>query len=77
MEQNEKKNDMKKKRQVQGGWAIALFQFALGHDTGNCIVTQSWGGWPGRATRPRHGRAGAQQDATTRPGEAYDTAGRT
>ena len=44
---------------MQGGWAITHFQFALGHDTGNCIVTQGWGGWPGRATRTQYGWAGA------------------
>ena len=37
-------------------------------------MTQGWGGWPGRATGVRHGRAGSQQDAATMPGEAYDTA---
>ena len=41
-----KKNDEKKKVQ-EGCWATAHFQFALGHDTAICIVTQGWGGWPG------------------------------
>ena len=48
--------------------ATAHFQFALGHDTGNYIVTQGWGSWPGRETGARHGRAGAQQDDATHVG---------
>ena len=39
-------------------------------------MTQGWGGWPGPATGTQYGRAGAQQDAATRPGEAYDMADR-
>ena len=43
-----KKNDEKKKKVQESCWATAHFQFALGHDTAICIVTQGSGGWPGR-----------------------------
>ena len=47
---NEKKLCEKKKQNVQeAGWATAHLP-VLGHDTGNCIVTQGWGGRPGSAT---------------------------
>ena len=34
----------KKSAQKAAGWATAH----LSHDTMDCIVTQGWGGWPGR-----------------------------
>ena len=34
---------------LEGCRATAHFQLALGQDTTICIVTQGWGGWPGRA----------------------------
>ena len=68
-----KKNDEKKKVQ-EGCWATAHFQFALGHDTTICIVTQGWGGWPGHVSRARmvgHDTTGwATIQPTTRPREA-------
>ena len=46
-----RKNKMRKKKIMQEtGWATTHFQFSLGHDAGNFIVTQSWGGRHGRAT---------------------------
>ena len=67
-----KKNE--KKKVQEGCWAIAHFQFALGHDTAICIVTQGWGGWPGRATGARmvgHDTPDwATIQSTTRPREA-------
>ena len=38
---------------IYTGWATAHFQFVLGYDTANCIVTQA--------------RRGAQQGATIQP----------
>ena len=48
-----KKKYVKKKKQQkvqEARWATTHLPM-MGHDTGNCIVTQGWGGWPGRATR--------------------------
>ena len=42
----------------------------LGHDIGNCIVTQGWGGKPGRATRPSWRVAGRCGTADLRAGRA-------
>ena len=44
---SEKKIRLQKRQKA--GWATAHLP-VLGHDTGNCIVTQGWGGRPGRAT---------------------------
>ena len=41
-----KKNGVKKKicSKAETGWDTSH----LSHDTMDCIVTQGWGGWPGR-----------------------------
>ena len=41
---NDKKNDVKKKKKAETRWTTAH----LSHDIMDCIVTQGWGGWPGR-----------------------------
>ena len=52
-----KKMMLKKKQNVQeAGWATAHLPM-LGHDTGNCIMTQSWGCRLGRLKEARHGWA--------------------
>ena len=51
MEQKEKKLCEKKKTKQnvqEAGWATTHLPVMV-HDTGNCIVTQSWGCKPGRA----------------------------
>ena len=48
MEETKKKMSEKKKKKQEAGWATAHLP-VLGHDTGNCIVTQGWEGWPGRS----------------------------
>ena len=55
----------------KAGWATAHLS-VLGHDTGNCIVTQGLGGRAGaRCSTPQHGVIGLRYDHDT----AYDTAG--
>ena len=57
----------KKKFMQETSWATAHFQFALGHDTGNCIMTQGWGGMAWVLQEARHGQGGAQWHTTIRP----------
>ena len=45
-----KKNDVKKRKRKEKHrleWATAHFQFVLGHDTTDCIVTQEGWAWLG------------------------------
>ena len=58
----------------EAGWATTHLH-VLGHDTGNCIVTQGWGGRPGRATGgvTRPGWRAAERCNTAR--RPCDTAG--
>ena len=58
--EKQKKKKMSEKKMCARRWNGLLPVLALGHDTGDCIVTQ--GSWA-RTRGPRH----SQQRATTRP----------
>ena len=65
-----KKSCEQKKNVREAGWGTAHLP-VLGNDTGNCIMTQGWGGRHGCATRPGWHAAG-RYDMTRRP---CDTSG--